>query len=127
MSYDALAEHGQPRPSGVELMRTHRWPLLAMGLMTRLHGRGGRRWCGATGALALPDDASCCLPIFVWLYTLVFAFASAWFTHYCLTALHRLRRDKAAASRRHPQPLSAPPAASARPTCPSPLTLVNPP
>ena len=104
MSYDALAEHASPAER-VELMRTHRWPLLAMGLMTGYMGAAPSLvW--ATGALALPM-MPLLLPIFVWLYTLVFAFASAWFTHYCLTALHRLRRDKAAASVAIHSPLSA--------------------
>ena len=31
------------------------------------------------------------LPLSVWLYTLVFAFASLWFVHYCLAALEALR------------------------------------
>ncbi len=104
MSYDVLAEHASPAER-VELMRTHRWPLLAMGLMTGYMGAAPSLvW--ATGALALPM-MPLLLPIFVWLYTLVFAFASAWFTHYCLAALHRLRRDKAAASAAVHSPLSA--------------------
>jgi hypothetical protein len=44
----------------------------------------------ATGALMLPM-MPLLVPIFVWLYTIVFAFASLWFAHYCLAALHALR------------------------------------
>jgi hypothetical protein len=32
----------------------------------------------------------------VWLYTLVFAFASLWFAHFTLAKLHRLRQAGAA-------------------------------
>jgi hypothetical protein len=31
------------------------------------------------------------IPVAIWIYTLVFAFASLWFAHYCLAALARLR------------------------------------
>jgi hypothetical protein len=34
----------------------------------------------------------------IWIYTLVFAFSSLWFTHYCLSALHALRVQRAASS-----------------------------
>jgi len=31
------------------------------------------------------------VPLAIWIYTLVFAFSSLWFTHYCLGALQALR------------------------------------
>jgi hypothetical protein len=31
------------------------------------------------------------VPLAIWIYTLVFAFASLWFAHYALAALQRLR------------------------------------
>jgi hypothetical protein len=31
------------------------------------------------------------VPVAIWIYTLVFAFASLWFSHYCLAALQGLR------------------------------------
>jgi hypothetical protein len=31
------------------------------------------------------------VPVAIWIYTLVFAFASLWFAHFSLTALQRLR------------------------------------
>lgn len=90
MTYDALAEHAS-RDERRTLMRLHRWPLLAMGLVTGYMGAAPSLvW--ATGALALPM-MPLMLPGFIWLYTLVFAFASAWFTHYGLTALQHLRQD----------------------------------
>jgi hypothetical protein len=33
------------------------------------------------------------VPVAIWIYTLVFAFASLWFTHYCLAALQALRAE----------------------------------
>ena len=33
------------------------------------------------------------VPLSIWLYTLIFAFSSLWFTHYCLAALERLRAE----------------------------------
>ena len=36
------------------------------------------------------------VPLAIWIYTLVFAFASLWFAHYCLAALERLRAESTA-------------------------------
>ena len=47
------------------------------------------------------------VPLAIWIYTLVFAFASLWFAHYCLAALERLRAEaacRAARFRRRPRP-----------------------
>lgn len=92
MTYDALAEHAS-REERVALMRQHRWPLLAMGLVTGYMGAAPSLvW--ATGALALPM-MPLMLPGFIWLYTLVFAFAASWFTHYALAALQQMRQAAA--------------------------------
>lgn len=91
MSYDALAEHASADERH-ELMRQHRTPLFAMGLVTGYLGAAPSLvW--ATGAMALPM-MPLLLPLFVWLYTLVFAFAALWFTHYALAALDGLRRAR---------------------------------
>jgi hypothetical protein len=45
------------------------------------------------------------VPLAIWIYTLVFAFASLWFSHYCLAALEALRAESAAAP---PVPSPAP-------------------
>jgi hypothetical protein len=88
MAFDALAEHASP-DERAELLRRHRWPLLAMGLITGYLGAAPSVvW--AFGALALPL-MPLLVPVFVWLYTLVFALAALWFAHYCLAALHELR------------------------------------
>jgi hypothetical protein len=36
------------------------------------------------------------VPIAIWIYTLVFGFASLWFSHYCLAALAQMRAETAA-------------------------------
>lgn len=38
------------------------------------------------------------VPLAIWIYTLVFAFSSLWFAHYCLAALERLRSEGSALS-----------------------------
>jgi hypothetical protein len=89
MSYDALADHAS-REERVLLMHEHRLPLLAIGLITGYLGAAPSLiW--ATGAMMLPM-MPVLLPGFVWLYTLVFAFASAWFAHYALDALNEMRK-----------------------------------
>lgn len=93
LSYDALAEHASADERHL-LLRERRNPLLAMGMVTGYLGvLPSLVW--ATGVLALPM-MPLLLPLFVWLYTLVFAFASLWFTHYALAALDDLRRRRAA-------------------------------
>jgi len=37
------------------------------------------------------------VPVAIWIYTLVFAFSSLWFTHYTLEALEQLRKKNSAA------------------------------
>lgn len=87
-AYDVLSVHATPAERRL-LMRQHRWPLLAMGVV-----------CGYLGALpSLLWAASAATLIFapllvlvsVWLYTLVFAFAACWFAHHGLAALVVLR------------------------------------
>jgi hypothetical protein len=103
MSYDALAEHASADERH-ELLRRHRTPLLVIGLVTGYLGAAPSLvW--ATGAMALPL-MPLLLPVFVWLYTLVFAFAALWFTHYALAALDQMRRERLSAAR-SPMPAAA--------------------
>ncbi|MFY8041750.1 MAG: hypothetical protein ACOVOD_02375, partial [Rhodoferax sp.] len=44
------------------------------------------------------------VPLSIWLYTLIFAFSSLWFTHYCLAALQQLRFERAPAPLQEPLP-----------------------
>lgn len=88
MAFDALAEHASAQERRT-ILRQHAVPLLVMGVL-----------CGYLGAapsliwslgMMVIVWAPILLPLSVWLYTLVFAFASLWFVHYCLAALESLR------------------------------------
>ncbi len=87
-AFDALAEHASKgERSG--LIKTHRGPLLVMGVVTGFLGAAPSLiW--ASGAMFIVA-APLLVPLAIWIYTLVFAFASLWFAHYLLAALERLR------------------------------------
>lgn len=88
MAFDVLADHAS-RDERRTLMREQRWPLLAIGIVAGYLGAAPSLiW--ALGAMALVF-APLLIVASVWLYTLVFAFASLWFAHYALAALQRLR------------------------------------
>ena len=87
-AFDALAEHASAEERR-QVLHVHRWPLLFMGVAAGLLGAAPALiW--AVGAAAL-IFAPFFLIASVWLYTLVFAFASLWFAHYGLAQLERLR------------------------------------
>jgi len=93
MTFDALAEHA----SGEErrlVFRQHRGWLLLMGIATGYLGAAPSIvWAsGWFFAAAFPI----LIPAAIWIYTLVFAFSSLWFAHYCLAALAQLREQAAA-------------------------------
>lgn len=102
LSFEVLARHASAGERH-HLVRQRRGPLLAMGMV-----------CGFLGLLpsavwALGPMALALAPVLVlaavWLYTLVFAFATCWYAHYALAALLRLRESglvAAAAPRRPP-------------------------
>jgi hypothetical protein len=90
MAFDALAEHASADERR-EIFRRHRGWLMGMGLL-----------CGYLGAAPTLVWASGALfaaafvilvPLAIWIYTLVFAFSSLWFAHYCLAALQALRAE----------------------------------
>ena len=91
MTYDALNLHADPIERR-ELMKRHRGALFVMGLVTGYLGAAPSLVWVAFGAFAVPM-MPLVLPAFVWLYTMMFAFAALWFTHFGLTALDRLRRS----------------------------------
>jgi Etoposide-induced protein 2.4 (EI24) len=94
LSYDVLADHAS-RDERLALMRNHRPALLGMGILTGYLGAApGLVWASGVLFVAL---APVLVPIAIWIYTLVFAFAALWFTHYCLAALQVLRATAAAA------------------------------
>ncbi|HMN20804.1 MAG TPA: EI24 domain-containing protein [Ottowia sp.] len=90
MSYDALDQHASADERRT-LLRRHRLPLLVIGIVCGYLGAAPALvWASLTlFAVAFP----LLIPLGVWIYTLVFAFSSLWFTHYCLAAL-QAQRDR---------------------------------
>ncbi|RVT88410.1 EI24 domain-containing protein [Inhella crocodyli] len=86
--YDVLAEHASADERRA-LLRQHRWPLLAIGVVSGYLG-AAPTLIFAFGAMSLVL-APLLLPIAIWLYMLVFALAALWFAHYALAALQQLR------------------------------------
>jgi hypothetical protein len=90
LGFDALAAHAMAAERQ-RLLHGQRWPLLAMGLVCGLLGAvPSLVW--ALGAVALVL-APLVVVLSMWLYTLVFAYASLWFAHYTLSALAQVRAD----------------------------------
>lgn len=88
MAYDALADYADTDERR-QIMARHRWPLLAIGIVTGSLGAApGLLWLGGVmSVIFFPVLAA----VSVWLYLLVFVFSGLWFQHYCLDALARLR------------------------------------
>src|SRR5574337_36449 len=96
MSFDALAAHASAAERR-SLVRAHRWPLLAIGVVTGYLGAAPTMvWAASAVTLVF---APLLIAVSVWMYTLIFAFASLWFTHYALAALAQLRADAARSER----------------------------
>jgi len=95
MAFDALAAHADAQERRTILKR-HRLQLLGMGVLAGYLGAAPSLvW--ASGVLFAAAFVIL-VPIAVWIYTLVFAFSSLWFAHYCLAALQDLRRERDAAN-----------------------------
>jgi len=95
MAFDALAEHAS-EDERREIFRRHRGWLMGIGV-----------FCGYLGAAPTLVWASGALfaaafvilvPLAIWIYTLVFAFSSLWFAHYCLAALQAMRAEAVVAA-----------------------------
>lgn len=94
MTFDALADHASAVERR-EIFRRHKASLLGIGILTGYLGAAPSLvW--ASGALFAAAFVIL-VPVAIWIYTLVFAFSSLWFSHYCLAALERLRAQEAAA------------------------------
>ncbi|CAN5576848.1 EI24 domain-containing protein [soil metagenome] len=90
MAFDALADHASVAERR-EVFRRHRGWLLGIGVLTGYLGVAPSIvW--ASGALFAAAFVVL-VPVAIWIYTLVFAFSSLWFSHYCLTALQQLRQE----------------------------------
>jgi hypothetical protein len=101
MAFDALSDHAS-RQERREVFRRHRMRLLGIGVLTGYLGAAPSvLW--ASGALFAAAFVIL-VPLAIWIYTLVFAFSSLWFAHYCLAALERLRAEAAAALAPTPSP-----------------------
>lgn len=92
MAFDALAEHAS-EPERQLLFKQHRVRLLSIGVVCGFLGAApSLLW--ASGALFAAAFVIL-VPVAIWIYTLVFAFSSLWFAHYCLAALQTLRATTA--------------------------------
>lgn len=92
MSFDALATHAS-KDERKALMKKHRGNLLVIGIISGYLGAAPSLvW--ASGALFAAAFVIL-IPVAIWIYTLVFGFASLWFSHYCLAALAQMRAEKA--------------------------------
>lgn len=92
MAFDALADHASADERR-EILRRHRGALLGIGIVTGYLGAApSLLW--ASGALFAAAFVIL-VPLAIWIYTLVFAFSSLWFSHYCLAALETLRAETA--------------------------------
>lgn len=88
MAFDVLAEFASADERHA-LMARHRTTFLGMGVITGLMGAAPSMvW--ASGALFAAAFVIL-VPLAIWIYTLVFAFASLWFAHFALAALQTMR------------------------------------
>jgi hypothetical protein len=87
-AFDALASHASVEERKT-LLRENRSSLLLMGILSGYMGAApSLLWAWGAFAIVL---APVLVPVAIWIYTLVFAFASLWFAHFCLAALAKLR------------------------------------
>ena len=123
MAFDALAEHAS-KPERQEIFKTHRLSLLVMGILTGFLGAAPAIvWAsGVVFAAAF----FVLVPVAIWIYTLVFAFSSLWFTHFCLAALQRLREQQGGDGSAHAPAIEANPIAPAAPALAGPDSPAQP-
>ena len=88
MTYDVLSRHAN-QTEREDLMRLHRMPLLMIGILVGLLGAVPTLfWLSSVFVLVLFPFVSMFM---MWVYSLVFIFASLWFAHYLLFALKNYR------------------------------------
>jgi hypothetical protein len=87
--FDVLAEHASAEERRA-LLKEHRVPMLAMGVVCGYLGAVPSLIWAVSGITAI-IFAPFVVLLAIWLYTLVFAFSTAWFTHYALAALQARR------------------------------------
>lgn len=87
-AFDALALHASAAERKA-ILKEHRGSLLVMGVLSGYLGAApSLLWASGAMFIAL---APLLVPVAIWIYTLVFAFASLWFTHYALAVLQKMR------------------------------------
>ena len=90
MSYDALVDHASA-DERKQIFKENKMSLLAIGVLSGYLGAAPSLiW--ASGAMFVAM-APILVPLAIWIYTLVFAFSSLWFSHFTLTALAQLRKQ----------------------------------
>ena len=91
MSYDALVDHASA-DERKQIFKDNKMSLLAIGVLSGYLGAAPSLiW--ASGAMFVAM-APILVPLAIWIYTLVFAFSSLWFSHFTLMALEQLRGKK---------------------------------
>ncbi len=94
-AYDALADHASAEERK-RLFARHRNPFLVLGILSGYLGAlPSVLW--ASGAMFIAM-APVLVPLAIWIYTLVFAFSSLWFTHFALAALEKDRAQTSTAN-----------------------------
>jgi hypothetical protein len=89
-AFDVLAAHASAQERKA-LLRQHRSSLLLMGIVSGYMGAAPTLlWASGAMVIAL---APLLVPVAIWIYTLVFAFASLWFSHFSLAALATMRGE----------------------------------
>jgi hypothetical protein len=92
MSFDSLASHASAEERKA-LMKKHKGNLLVIGIISGFLGAAPSLvWASGAMFAVLFPILSC---VAIWIYTLVFGFASLWFSHYCLAALVAYRQEQA--------------------------------
>lgn len=93
MCYDSLADHASSDERH-QIIKENRTTLLGIGVLSGYLGAApSLLW--ASGAMFVAM-APILVPLAIWIYTLVFAFSSLWFSHYTLAALEQMRKKNSA-------------------------------
>jgi hypothetical protein len=124
LSYDVLSSHASAAERR-QILHEQRWPLLAIGIVSGYLGAApSLLWAVSAATLIF---APVLVLVSVWLYTLVFAFAACWFTHFALAELQRLRALADAAPVSELRPVEIIDAPAAPPATPLPAPVLPPP
>lgn len=89
MAFDALATHAS-REEIHTILKQYRPQLLGMGVLSGYLGAAPSLVWGSVAFF--PPWFVFLAPLAIWIYTVVFAFSSLWFAHYCLSILEMMRR-----------------------------------